>query len=251
MMVGSVPTSSTLPHRVQQYLRSVVESGRQPVPAGAFVLYVHPTETHPFVNYAIPVSGATSGDGRELIRAARSHGLVPRLEYLESCFPWVEESLAADGFMLEARLPLMTCSPETLAEHRSDVELSLIEPGSPLVRPMLTVTGAAFGDPPPDDGQVARWEGRTVAALVDGEVVGSASWTKVIDGMSEIAGVAVAERDRRRGIGGALTVAATRHAFEDGALMALLTPGSDASARVYERAGFQTVTTMVHLRHGG
>jgi predicted GNAT family acetyltransferase len=116
---------------------------------------------------------------------------------------------------------------------------------------MLTVTGAAFGDPPPDDQEVAGWRGRTIAALVDGEVVGSASWTTVLDGMSEIAGVAVAEHARRRGIGSALTLAATRRAFAAGATLALLTPGSDDSERIYERAGFRTVTTMLHLRRPG
>jgi ribosomal protein S18 acetylase RimI-like enzyme len=71
----------------------------------------------------------------------------------------------------------------------------------------------------------------------------------VIDGISEIVGVGVAEHARRHGIGNALTVAATHRAFADGASVALLTPGSDASARIYERAGFRNVTTMVHLRH--
>jgi predicted GNAT family acetyltransferase len=70
----------------------------------------------------------------------------------------------------------------------------------------------------------------------------------VIDGMSEIGGVAVAEAARRRGIGAALTVAASRGAFDDGASMVLLTPGDDATARVYERAGFRDATTMLHLR---
>lgn len=229
----------------------MVSREREPVPAGAFVLYVHPTETHPFMNYAIPVAGASGGDGAKLIRTASARGLVPRLEYLESCFPWVEESLSADGFTREGRLPVMTCSPDTLAEQTSDVELALVEPGSQLVGPMLTVTRAAFGEPPPDEGYVAGWSGSTVAALADGEVIGSASWTPVIDGLSEIAGVAVAEHARRRGIGAALTIAATRHAFADGASMALLTPGSDASARVYERAGFRIVTPMLHLRQSG
>jgi hypothetical protein len=44
---------------------------------------------------------------------------------------------------------------------------------------------------------------------------------------------------------------AARGAFADGASMALLTPGSDPTARVYERVGFRQTTTMVHLRHSG
>jgi ribosomal protein S18 acetylase RimI-like enzyme len=235
--------------RIQHYLRSVVASEREPVPAGAFVLYVHPTDSHPFLNYAVPVPGASEGDGAELIRVARASRLVPRLEYLESCFPWVEESLSTSGFVREARLRLMTCSPDALRSRAADIELLRVEASSPLVGPMLTVTRAAFGEGPPDGDAVARWEGQAIVALADGKVLGSASWTTVIDGMSEIVAVAVAEQARRRGIGTALTVAATRAAFADGASMALLTPGDDATARVYECAGFSDTTTMLHLRH--
>jgi ribosomal protein S18 acetylase RimI-like enzyme len=238
-----------LPGRIQHYLRSVVEREREPIPAGAFVLYLHPSDTHPFLNYAIPAPDAIEEHGTELIRVARAHGRVPRLEYLESCFPWVEESLSSNGFALESRLRLMTCSSDSLGAPAADVEVKRIETGSPLVGPTLTVTQAAFGEGPPDDAAVARWKGRTVAAVAHGEVLGSASWTTVIDGMSEIAGVAVAAGARGRGIGTTLTVAAARGAFADGASMALLTPGSDATARVYERAGFRDTTTMLHLRH--
>jgi predicted GNAT family acetyltransferase len=244
-------TDATDHDRIQRYLRSVVAREREPVTAGAFVLYVHPSDPHPFLNYAIPAPDATAGDGAELIRVARARGLVPRLEYLERCFPWAEESLSASGFAREAHLRLMTCPREALRASPVDVEVRRVNPGSPLVEPRLTVTRAAFGEGPPDDQEVARWDGRTLAALVDGEVVGSATWTTVIDGMSEIGGVAVAEGARRRGIGAALTVEATRSAFADGATLALLTPGDDATARVYERAGFRDATTMLHLRHSG
>jgi predicted GNAT family acetyltransferase len=229
----------------------VVAREREPIPAGGFVLYVHPTDHHPFLNYAIPVEDATEGDGIALIRAARERGLVPRLEYLDSIFPWVEEALSASGFTRESRLRLMTCSPDTLSTQAADVELRRVEAGSPLVGPMLSVTRDAFGDGPPSDELIAHWKGQTVAALQYGQIVGSASWTTVIDGMSEIGGVAVAEGARRQGIGRALTVAAARRAFTDGASMALLTPGDDVTARVYERAGFRDATTMLHLRHVG
>jgi predicted GNAT family acetyltransferase len=245
---AGVTSSAADADRIQRYLRAVVEREREPVSAGAFVLYVHPADPHPFLNYAIPAPDATDGDGAELIRAARARGLVPRLEYLESCFPWVEASLDANGFARESHLRLMTCPRDALGEPAAEVDLRRVEPGSALVRPMLTVTRAAFGEGPPDDDEVARWNGNTIAALMDGEVVGSATWTTVIDGMSEIGGVAVAEAARRRGIGAALTVGASRGAFNDGASMVLLTPGDDATARVYERAGFRDATTMLHLR---
>jgi predicted GNAT family acetyltransferase len=238
-----------VPERIQQYLRSVVAREREPNPAGGFVLYLHPTDPHPFLNYAIPSQGATDWDATELIRVAQMYNRVPRLEYLESCFPSLAAALSAQGFGLEARHRLMTCSADAINASPMEFEIQRVAADSALVPAMLTVTRGAFGEGPPDDSELAGWDGRAVAALVGGEVVGGARWTAVIDEMSEIAGVGVAYNARRRGIGAALTAAAARGAFAEGASLVLLTPGSDATARVYARAGFQDATTMLHLRY--
>ncbi len=235
-------------HRIQRYLRAVVESTREPVPAGAFVLYVHPHSAHPFANYAIPADGAEIDDGAALVAAARDRGLVPRLEYIEPCFPSVEKALASRGFTREGRLRLMTAAALNPPEAPAGVELADVDLRSPLAAATLAATHAAFGDSPPSAADVAGWPGRGVAALVDGQVVGGASWTPVIDGITEIAGVGVIETMRRRGIGGALTAAAVRAAFDAGATLAILTPGDDETARVYERVGFSDTTAMLHLR---
>lgn len=235
-------------HRIQRYLRAAVESTREPVPAGAFVLYVHPHSAHPFANYAIPADGAAIDDGAALVAGARERGLVPRLEYIEPCFPSVEQALAPSGFTREGRLRLMSCTALNPWQAPAGVKLAEVGLSSPLVADTLTATNAAFGDGPPSDADVAAWPGRGVAALVDGRVVGSASWTVIIDGITEIAGVGVIETMRRRGIGGALTAAAVRGAFAAGATLAILTPGDDRTARVYQRAGFTDTTTMLHLR---
>jgi GNAT superfamily N-acetyltransferase len=232
--------------QIQCYLRSVASRDREAVSAGAFVLYVHPTDRHPFLNYAIPAPGAVGGDGSELVRAARERGLLPRLEYLDACFPWVEEALAVAGFTREGRLRLMTCSSVARLDA-GNLDLARVETSSPLAGATLAVTRAAFGEPPPKEADLFRWRGPAIAGIVDSEVVGAAAWTPVIDGMSEIVGVVVAQSMRRRGIGSALTVAATQAAFEEGATLALLTPGDDDTARVYERAGFRNTTTMLHL----
>lgn len=57
----------------------------------------------------------------------------------------------------------------------------------------------------------------------------------------------VAALDADEIVGAALTAAATRAAFDARAQIALLTPSSDDTARVYERVGFRRVATMLHL----
>jgi predicted GNAT family acetyltransferase len=73
-----------------------------------------------------------------------------------------------------------------------------------------------------------------------------AQWTPVIDSCSEIVGVATAEAWRRRGLAGLVTAAATRAAFEAGAETCVLSPGDETALRVYARAGFRRVATMLH-----
>ena len=237
--------TGTPARRVQDYLRAVLEPEREAVAAGAFVFYVHPTEAHTYLNYAIPRPDAREGDGRELQCVARERERRPRLEYIEECFPWVAGALAAQGFELQDRLALMVCPPQRCSEPAVQAEIRPVTPE--LVAAMRTVQNAAFGDPPPTPEAIARWRGNAVVALVDGEVVGAAQFSAVVDGLTEIGGVAVAPEHRRRGLGAALTSAATRAAYDRGAELAVLTPGDDDPRRVYERVGFRAAATMVHL----
>jgi predicted GNAT family acetyltransferase len=89
---------------------------------------------------------------------------------------------------------------------------------------------------------------RGLLARAGGEAAGAGSRSSIAEGVSEIAGVGVRERFRRRGIAAALTAAAATAAFADGAELCFLTPGDDGAERVYARAGFARAgTTMVHM----
>jgi GNAT superfamily N-acetyltransferase len=229
--------------RIQRYLRNRVAAEREAIPAGAFTLYKHPTEDHPFLNYAVPNAGADPDDGSALVAAARERGLVPRVEAVQPCAPWVRD---LPGFKVEEELRLMACDAPVPLE--CEAEIAVVRTGSPHVAGLLRAQMAAFGEPPPTDERISQWEGRAVAALVDGEVVGGAAWTLVLDEMTEVAGIGVLERFRRRGIAGALTAAATREGFAEGARLAVLVPGHEGAARVYERAGYADASRMIHVR---
>jgi ribosomal protein S18 acetylase RimI-like enzyme len=58
----------------------------------------------------------------------------------------------------------------------------------------------------------------------------------------------VREPFRRRGIAAALTAEATRQGMAEGAQLAVLVPGHEGAARVYERAGFADASRMIHVR---
>jgi ribosomal protein S18 acetylase RimI-like enzyme len=137
---------------------------------------------------------------------------------------------------------------EAPAEVDVPAEIVVVAPGSEHVAGLLGAQMEAFGEQPPADERVAGWDGRAVAAIVGGEVVGGASWTRVLDGMTEVAGIGVREPFRRRGIAAALTAEATRQGMAEGAQLAVLVPGHEGAARVYERAGFADASRMIHVR---
>jgi GNAT superfamily N-acetyltransferase len=83
----------------------------------------------------------------------------------------------------------------------------------------ITVALASLDDEPVATGYVLR----------SGGAAGPAAY---------LAGVAVLEHARRRGIAGAMSGWLLEQAFADGARLAHLHPDSDAAARVYSRLGF-------------
>jgi GNAT superfamily N-acetyltransferase len=111
---------------------------------------------------------------------------------------------------------------------------------------VLEIDAAAFGV---DAGDERAWiaphlgaAGFTTAfATLDGEPAGTgfAVRTEGPGGPAlYLAGVAVREEARRRGVGAALSSWLTAHGLRDGARLAHLHADTDAAARVYARLGF-------------
>jgi GNAT superfamily N-acetyltransferase len=237
--------------RVQTSIRAVNAAERETIAAGSFTLYRNAATDHPYLNYAVPDAGARTWEGVDDLRAAfAERGLQPRLEFVAECAPGLEEALAAAGFELQDRLPVMTLPAADLRAVAAPdgVALARVAAGAPDVRSLLEVAADAFGSDWPSDAQVEAYGGRGVLARAQDEPAGAAFFSSVAEGVSELGGIGVRERFRRRGIAAALTAAAAGAAFAAGAQLCFLTPGDDGAERVYERAGFARAgTTMVHM----
>jgi predicted GNAT family acetyltransferase len=123
-----------------------------------------------------------------------------------------------------------------IAEPASDEEVAAA----------LAAQNEAFGEAPTaTDADVARVR-RTqagggvylLARSVDGVIAGAAQASPPGAGVSEVAGIAVREAFRRRGIAGALTAAVTQAAFDHGVAAGWLEASGPDSWRVYERVGY-------------
>src|SRR4051812_16859586 len=209
---------------LQAFLRTSAGRGRRVLRAGPFTVTIHPHDALRFINYAIPDDGARPDAAAvaALRDAFRAHDRLPRLEWIAEAAPDVAAALAAAGMDEELRTPLMVCAESELVAARAPVEGLVVEAvagGDP--RDLPRVQRAAFGDEPlaadaaPSDPR--RGGGGAVLARIGNEPVAAAAWTAVVDGFSEVAGVATAEAWRGRGLAGVVTAAAARAAFAAGA----------------------------------
>jgi predicted GNAT family acetyltransferase len=181
----------------------------------------------------------------------RERDRLPRLEWVEEAAPRLAGALAAAGMQEELRTPLMACTPGELRAAEADVAELRIGPVEDAdVHDCASLQRVAFGadavSPDEEIRDPRPTGGGAVLARSGGEPVSAASWTRVVDGFTEIVGVATAEPWRGRGLAGAVTAAAAAGAFAGGAEVCVLSPGDEVAQRVYTRAGFGRVATMLH-----
>jgi ribosomal protein S18 acetylase RimI-like enzyme len=244
--------------RIQAYLRRVAARGRETERIGPFLATFDSASDNRFLNYAIPDDGAQpmAAEVQALAQAYTRRRLLPRLEYLPATAPEVEDTLRVAGFEPEGRLPLMIRPRDRIVDPPRPEGVELLTPSTD--EELLGATTAqseAFGGPPLSAGDAERMRatiasgGIAVAArdLATGTIVGAGICTTPADGVTELAGIAVRAPYRRRGIAGAITARLAEQAFAAGVTTAFLTPGNDGAGRVYERAGFESTSVMLHI----
>jgi FR47-like protein len=210
--------------------RSVVANLRlrpNVIETGPFVIGQDATTDSRNINYATPQLDAgdiTPGDVAALVAAFRDIGCVPRLEYVTSGAPALEQLLLDAGFTVEARHDYLVCSPGALTVPPLPDGYEVAEPTTDALRiEQLAVQNEAFG----------------------GEPVATPADAARLRRQQDNGGVVLQVRDtangkpfRRRGIAGALTAAITERLFAAGAEVAWLEAGGQDSWRVYERVGY-------------
>jgi GNAT superfamily N-acetyltransferase len=259
----SPSSAPSLDHQLQRYLRGAASRDRDVERLGPFLATFDPHSTIPYLSYAIPDDGArpTAAEVAALADAYVRHDRVPRLEYLPIAAPDVEAALVAGGFVVDARLPVMTCERGAALALAPDDGIAITTPGTDEdVLAMRAAQHTAFGEVVEEhaDGGVEELARRRrqladggLALLArdrsTGEVVAGGVATVPREGVTEIGGIGVLESHRRRGIAGAITAGLTRAAHAAGTTIVWLTPGDDGAHRVYARAGFTDTTSQVHL----
>ena len=244
-------------HRIQSYLRVAAPRWRDHMPIGPFLATFSRDTDNRYLNYAIPDDGAepSPADVDALVAAYRARNRMPRLEYVPSVAPAVEPALVAGGFSVEQRTPLMVYTGADRPHAVPGIELVAPESDEDFLG-AATAQWEAYKEAGPVAERAVDSLRRTVAAggivvfardAATRESAGAGACTAPSAGASELTSVGVRERFRRRGIAQALTQwLAERMAARDVDCVFLMAE-SEREERIYARAGFETISEVLHI----
>jgi len=225
---------------------------------GPFLIGLDAHSDDPMRNYAVPDAGARPGpgDADALIAYFRNRHRIPRLEYIEEDAPLTWPALAAAGFTIERRTPVMTATPLTRLTPRSPAGITIRQAaGDADLAAAAAIQHHAYQMPhPPGAHDIARLtrltrRGGLVAIAVD-ESSGTVAGTGLIDvagdrpTAGELAAVAVLAPFRRRGIASALSAHLARTAHSQGVCLVFL-EAEPEEEQIYRRTGFTDATTKI------
>jgi ribosomal protein S18 acetylase RimI-like enzyme len=235
--------------RIQQSVVGSLAAREHTMDVGPFVVGWNPTNDNKYFTYATPRPGRkiTDEDVAQLVAAFRDIERTPRLEYVLSSAPSLEERLLAAGFEVEERHDYLVCTPATFHPAPAPDGFILSVPESDEdFRELISAQNEAFGDhfdatdADIERGRRTQDKGGTIimARAADGRVAGGGQASIPSLGLVEVGGIATREDFRRRGVGAAVTSAITERAFAAGVEAAWLEASGEQSWRVYERAGY-------------
>jgi GNAT superfamily N-acetyltransferase len=251
------PALPQIPALIAAHMRAAASS-RPGGRTGPFLIGLDAHSDDPMRNYAVPDAGARpgSGDVDALIAFFRDRHRIPRLEYIEEDAPLTWPALAAAGFTIERRTPVMTATPATRLTPRSPAGITVRQAvGDADLAAAAAVQHHAYQMPHPpgahDIARLTRLTGRggLVAVAVD-ESSGTVAGTGLIDvatdrpAAGELAAVGVLARFRRRGIASALSAHLARTALSEGIGLVFL-EAEPEEEQIYRRTGFTDATTKI------
>lgn len=252
-------TSADLLRTLETYYDAAPRPSAVAEEVGPFTLFVRKDPSGwPF--YARPRLGLdvpfTAADVQRVRVRQREVGAPEALEWVLETTPSVLDAARADGLhVAECPLLALPADPSLLGEVSrrvaQQVTTRVLEADSPDLPAAIGAVGAGFAgtdDVEPGDpgGRVELMRAGllvTVAAYDErGDIVGGGSHSPR-GNTTELAGIAVVPRARRRGAGAAITRALVEDAQRRGLQTVFLSAQDDTVARVYERVGFARVGT--------
>ena len=250
----------TLLGTLETYYDTAPRASADPEEVGPFTLFVRrDPDGWPF--YARPrlglSAGVTAGDVAAVLARQAELGLARSIEWVHQTTPSLLDAARAAGLSVE-ECPLLVLPEESghdalspRSGEDSAARTRVLEPDDPDLSLVTGAVHAGFSSSddvePGDATQQQRLMERGLLLVVaaydeHGRVVGGGSHGPR-GSTTELVGIAVLPRARRRGVGAAITAALVADARARGVDTVFLSAQDDAVARVYERVGFVRVGT--------
>ena len=219
---------------------------------GPFTLFLR-TDPGSWSYYARPRLGNSDVITRNDVETVRARqlelGVPESIEWVHEITPSLLEAARASGLTV-TECPLMVLSHQNVPEIDSSIELRHLVPDLDVLDAVIAVVDAGFRET--DDVGRPKYPAR-VGPIRDGllGMVGAFDEAGPIGGgshaprghTSEITGIAVLPRARRRGVGAAIAASLATDARHQDVTTVFLSAQTDAVARVYRRVGFERVGT--------
>lgn len=241
---------------LESYYDAVPRSMASCEEVGPFTLFVR-TDPTSFDFYARPSRGIdvalTAEDVTAVLDRQRALGVGQQLEWVHETTPTLLQAARAAGMTVQ-ECPLLVLDRSGAARTTAapgGVRVEILAADSPDLGRAVGVIGAGFAGTdlvqPQPTGRRPELIGEgllVVAAAYDesGDLVGGGSHSPC-GTTTELTGIAVLPRARRRGVAAAVTRALVRDAETRGVRTVFLSAGDDTVARVYEKVGFVRVGT--------
>jgi GNAT superfamily N-acetyltransferase len=247
----------SVPNAIQRNIR---QSRRDPLRVGRFTLKLTPGSDNRYLNYAVPDDDVdpTSAEIEELIASFEQRDRRPRLEYVPTAAPALEEKLLGAGFVVENRLPVLTCDRTALREMLAPEGFEIVVPVTDVdFASVVAVTNEAYENdvsPPSSDAVASRRAFKDLGGIVvlirhsaSGDPAASGICEVPVAQVTELATVGVRPKFRRRGLAAAVTWSLARQAFDVGVDLVWLSPLHDEGERIYRSVGFERATEILHI----
>lgn len=197
----------------------------------------------------------TADDVRSVCATQRERGVEVSLEWVHEVQPGLAAVAAGVGLGVVRHdlMVLRGAGVEAAVEAGvvASVSLGWMTPDHPQLGAVNAAIGAAFGGSdvvaPGEPSHDLCWRlqsgrFRQIGAWDDAGAVGGGAHSPRCD-VTELTGIGVIPRARRRGVGAAVTAALVVDAIADGTGLVFLSAADDRVAALYRRLGFETVGT--------
>ncbi len=252
-------TDTELLARIERYYDAAPRGSATTEEVGPFTLFLR-SDPRGWPFYARPRSGPggapSAYDVRAVTERQRELAVPQQLEWVGELVPGLVDAAREAGLIVHEH-PLMVLSRSVLAPEVPGVEVRVVSADDPTLGAVQSAVAAGFeesdevgsGDAPYVRDLVARGLTRFVGAYASGAPVGGGSH-QPNGPVTELTGIAVVPRARRRGVGAAITAALVHDARSLGVGTVFLSAGSQRVADVYARVGFVRVATACIAQAG-